>query len=243
MLSTCKTGKLRWYFQAVPHDLWDYDFANPPVILGHSGRKLLLAAGKMGYVYVLDASTGELIRRSDAFVPQKNLFLPPTAEGILSAPGAAGGANWPPSAYSPLTNLLYVIALDWPFVVSRRTLPVPTKGEIYIGGGQRPEGKPQGVLSAINPATGKIAWQVKTDPLWSGALVTAGGILFAGDSNGPVPRVQTRTRASDSGSSMPMWGSTHPESASSSTASSTSPSPRAEAATPKREATPSSSSG
>jgi alcohol dehydrogenase (cytochrome c) len=133
---------------------------------------------------ILDAITGELIRRSDAFVPQKKMFLPPTAEGILSAPGAAGGANWPPSAYSPLTNLLYVIALDWPFIVSRRTVPVPAKGEINIGGGQRPEEKPQGVLSAISPATGKIAWQVKTDPLWSGELVTAGGILFAGDSNG-----------------------------------------------------------
>jgi alcohol dehydrogenase (cytochrome c) len=193
-----KTGKLRWYFQAVPHDLWDYDFANPPIILAHSGRKLVVAAGKMGYVYILDAITGELVRRSDAFVPQKNMFFPPTAEGILSAPGAAGGANWPPSAYSPVTNLLYVIALDWPFVVSRRTVPVPTKGEIYIGGGQRPEGQPQGVLSAINPATGKIAWQVNTDPLWSGALVTAGGILFAGDSNG-------RFRAYDANTGERLW--------------------------------------
>jgi alcohol dehydrogenase (cytochrome c) len=178
-----KTGKLRWYFQAVPHDLWDYDFGNPPVIIEQAGRKLLLEAGKMGFVYVLDASTGGLVRRSEAFVPQKNLFLAPTVEGIVSAPGPAGGANWPPSAYSPLTNLLYVVALDWPFVVSRQTSPEPNRGEVYSGG-QRPEGTPQGVLSAINPSTGKIAWQLKTDPLWSGALVTAGGILFAGDVSG-----------------------------------------------------------
>ena len=93
-----KTGKLRWYFQAVPHDVWDYDFANPPVIIEQAGRKLLLEASKMGFVYVLDAGTGALVRRSEAFVPQKNLFLAPTVEGILSAPGPAGGANWPPSA-------------------------------------------------------------------------------------------------------------------------------------------------
>ena len=179
-----KTGKLRWYFQAVPHDVWDYDFANPPVIIEQAGRKLLLEASKMGFVYVLDASTGALVRRSEAFVPQKNLFLAPTVEGILSAPGPPGGANWPASAYSSLTNLLYVVGLDWPFVVSRRTSPEPNKGEIYIGGGQRPEGTPKGVLSAIDPASGKIAWQVNTDPLWSGALVTAGGVLFAGDVSG-----------------------------------------------------------
>jgi alcohol dehydrogenase (cytochrome c) len=188
-----KTGKLRWYFQAVPHDVWDYDFGNPPVIIEQSGRKLLLEAGKMGFVYVLDAGTGALVRRSEAFVPQNNLFVAPPVDGIVSAPGPAGGANWPPSAYSPLTNLLYVVGLDWPFVVSRRTSPEPKPGEMYIGGGQRPEGLPQGVLSAIDPAIGKLVWQVKGDPLWSGALVTAGNLVFVGDVSGRYRAYDART--------------------------------------------------
>jgi alcohol dehydrogenase (cytochrome c) len=85
-----------------------------------------------------------------------------------------------------------------PFVVSRRTVPEPAKGQIYIGGGQVPQGKPQGVLSAIDAGNGKIAWQVKTEALWSGALVTAGGVLFAGDVSGWY-------RAYDAGTGERLW--------------------------------------
>ena len=49
------TGTMRWYFQAVPHDVWDYDLATPPVIVADGNRKLLLVPSKMGWVYVLRA--------------------------------------------------------------------------------------------------------------------------------------------------------------------------------------------
>ncbi len=193
------TGKMRWYFQAVPHDVWDYDLANPPVLVRQGNRKVLLVAGKMGWVYVLDAMTGAFIRRSDPFVPQVNLFVAPNAEGVITAPGPAGGANWPPSAYSPRTDLFYVLGLHFPFTLTRAEAE-PKKGEYWIGGDQRPvAGETMyGTLSAIRPGTGKIVWQRKTEPLWSGALVTAGGLVFVGQTDGWL-------RAYDANTGSPLW--------------------------------------
>jgi len=179
------TGELKWHFQAVPHDVWDYDLANPPVIAQDGNHKVLLVAGKTGWVYVLDAVTGALIRRSESFVPQQNLFVVPTLEGVVIAPGPGGGANWPPSAYSPGTGLLYVLGLHLAFTLTREDAAA-RKGEFWIGGDQQPVAgeATYGTITAIRPSNGKIAWQRRTEPLWSGALVTAGGLVFVGQSDG-----------------------------------------------------------
>ncbi len=180
------TGKLRWYDQHVPHDRWDYDTPNPPVITTIGSRKVVIHAGKIGWAYIYDAATGELIRRSQAFVPQSNLFNSPNKEGVLVAPGAAGGANWPPSSYSPRTKLFYVSATDLPFYFMREEQEYKA-GQIYIGGGMRLDNnfKPKGILSAIDPATGRIRWQAKLATwLWGGTLATAGDLVFMGDPTG-----------------------------------------------------------
>jgi hypothetical protein len=179
------TGAVRWYFQAVPHDVWDYDFATPPVVVVEGGRKLVLVPSKMGWVYVLDAATGRFIRHSDAFVPQRNLFAVPTETGVVTAPGPVGGANWPPSAYSSATDLLYVLGTHFAFTLSR-TDAEAKKGELWIGGDQKPveAESTYGTISAIRPSTGKIVWQRKTSWLWSGALATASGLVFVGDNDG-----------------------------------------------------------
>ncbi|HMA22009.1 MAG TPA: hypothetical protein VKO87_14465, partial [Gemmatimonadaceae bacterium] len=59
------TGKFKWGYQMVPHDVWDLDATSPPVITMIDGRKAIVHAGKTGWMYVLDAATGKLIRRSD----------------------------------------------------------------------------------------------------------------------------------------------------------------------------------
>ena len=194
------TGKLRWYDQHVPHDLWDYDTPNPPVIASVGGRKVVMHAGKIGWTYIYDAATGVLLRRSQAFVPQQNLFTAPNKEGILVAPGPAGGANWPPSSYSPRTALLYVSAADFPMVFTREPQEY-RPGQIYIGGGMNPpkDSAPRGTLSAIDPATGRIEWQVKHDTwLWGGTLATAGDLVFMGDPKGYL-------RAYDARSGRELW--------------------------------------
>lgn len=190
-----QTGKVRWYDQHVPHDLWDYDTPNPPVIARVGGRKVVMHAGKIGWAYVYDAATGELIRRTDAFVPQENLFAAPTKTGVKVAPGPTGGANWPPSAWSPRTGLLYVPAIHFPMVYTREPQEYKA-GEVYIGGGMAPEkgAAPSGVLAAIDPATGRVRWRAPFGTwLWGGALATAGDLVFTGDPDGWLHAMDART--------------------------------------------------
>ena len=182
------SGKLRWYHQLVPHDLWGYDAASPPVLIdlpGDDGQPVLAlaAASKSGWLYVLDRRTGKPIRRSQAFVPQDaHMFQRPTREGIDVAPGAAGGANWPPAAYYPATGWIYVPATHNPtrYRVEQDAAGRPTTVLSFPAEVER-----SGTLSAIDPGDGTIKWQLKTAlPLVSGTLATAGGLVFTGESGG-----------------------------------------------------------
>ncbi|HSR94543.1 MAG TPA: PQQ-binding-like beta-propeller repeat protein, partial [Solirubrobacterales bacterium] len=56
-----KTGKMDWYFQLNPHDLYDQDLQGPPILVNSGGREIVVAAGKVGFVIALDAKTGKLI--------------------------------------------------------------------------------------------------------------------------------------------------------------------------------------
>ena len=194
-----KTGDLRWYHQLVPHDLWGYDASSPPVLLdtrGTDGRAqpALAAASKSGWLYILNRITGTPLRRSEAFVPQDPvMFRRATAEGIDVLPGAAGGANWPPAAYSPLTGWVYVPASDMPthYQLEKNADGHDVTVLSFKDGVER-----HGTLSAIDPADGRMKWQLKTStPVMSGALATAGGLVFAGESNGDFIAVDAKTGA------------------------------------------------
>lgn len=184
------TGQMKWYHQHVPHDVWDLDAVSPAVLFDvekdGSTIKALGHAGKTGWVYVLNRETGELITRSENFVPHENMFAQPTPEGTRMLPGANGGTEWSPAAYSPQTQNMYVVALHQPMHYTVKSAPY-AKGKLWLGGAFTAiEGEEQwGNVSAINVNTGKITWQKQTDmPMISGALATAGGLVFAGEGNG-----------------------------------------------------------
>lgn len=198
------TGRRVWHYQQVPHDRWGYDVASPPVLLElrHGGRRVpaVAQAGKTGWVYVHDRRDGRLLFKSDAFVPQRNLFTPPQpGEGVVVAPGIAGGANWSPSSYDPRRGLFFVGALHLPtrYVAQRATRP---DGSVLDYASTQNVGEAWGTLSAIDLASeGRIVWQVRTDePLVGGVLSTAGGLLFSGVGGG-------RFAAFDSASGERLW--------------------------------------
>lgn len=185
------SGKIKWHHQIVPHDLWGYDVASPPVLLdvikGYDTIPAVAHAGKTGWMYVLDRRNGKLLYKSDAFVPHDNMFKRPTAEGIEIAPGGAGGANWSPVSLDPRTGLVYVAAMHWPMRYTVKEIPAKDdKPAVRYTALEPGKGPRWGLLSAIDTqASGSIKWQVKTaEPLVGGVLATAGDVLFMGEGNG-----------------------------------------------------------
>ncbi len=78
------------------------------------GQKVVVHAGKTAWVYVLDAATGKLVRRTDNFTPQENMFALPTAAGTRMLPGANGGSEWSPIAVDPKLGYAFVTGLHQP---------------------------------------------------------------------------------------------------------------------------------
>ncbi len=113
-----KTGDIKWYYQEVKHDVWDYDAVSNVVLLDAKdadGKTVPVAAeaGKVGWLFIVDRDTGKLIRKSDPLVKMSdNMFTTPTKAGVQMLPGANGGAEWSPPAYSPDTHDLYVMEMD-----------------------------------------------------------------------------------------------------------------------------------
>jgi glucose dehydrogenase len=131
------TGKLKWYFQEVRHDLWDYDQSSAPILFtskaGGQSVDAAGAAGKTGWFYMLDRRTGkslvplkevktggtgdespvQWVPDQEPFVPHTNMWAPPRVLFNSNvAPGLSGGAEWSPLSYSPRTNYIYVAAIE-----------------------------------------------------------------------------------------------------------------------------------
>ena len=195
------TGKLKWGYQQIKHDVWDYDAVSNVVLFDvHVNGQTIPAAGeagKVGWFYIVDRRNGKLIRRSDAYVAMsKNMFSQPTAKGVVMLPGANGGAEWSPPAYSPVTKYVYVLAMDQ--LMKFATHPEAYQpGRIRLGSAfsnVEPHGVQDGRFVAIDTETGKIAWTVMTpQPLIGGALATAGNLAFYGEGNGWFDAVDAKT--------------------------------------------------
>jgi len=194
-----RTGKLRWAYQQVPHDLWGYDVASPPVLLdvNVNGQSVpaVMQAGKTGWLYINDRRTGALIRKSAPFVPQQNLFVRPTTAGVVIAPGAFGGASWSPVAYDASSGLAYVAAVHLPMLYRTRSATAANGTQIDYSEATPDKASPRfGTLSAIDPQTGELRWQQKlAQPLVGGVLATAGGLTFTGEGSGAFDAFDSTT--------------------------------------------------
>ncbi|HEY2853749.1 MAG TPA: PQQ-binding-like beta-propeller repeat protein [Gemmatimonadaceae bacterium] len=194
-----RTGKLKWYFQEVSHDRWDYDATTPPVLVDvpdAQGRpvKAVAEAGKDGFVYVVERATGKPIRKSAPLEPFLNYMTSPDTAGVVVAPGPLGGSDWSPTAYSPETGFLYVDVSYLPFEYWLQHQPLQPPAQWWGGvTAAQPTGG-YGLVDAVDLATGRIAWQTKLPkPLIGGLVATAGGVVFTGSSDKHVVALDART--------------------------------------------------
>ncbi|MEA2600317.1 MAG: lanthanide-dependent methanol dehydrogenase [Acidobacteriota bacterium] len=209
------TGAARWFYQWTPHDLHDYDGINENVLidldLHGQRRKVLVRPERNGYVYVLDRATGEVLSADPYVHVTSSLGVDLKSGKLLEAPdkktgfghivrdvcpAAPGAKDWQPSAFSPKTGLLYMphnnLCMDEEGVEANYIAGTPFVGanvKMYAGpGGNR------GAFTAWDPAAGRAVWSVPEPfPAWSGALVTAGDVVFYGTMEGWFKALDART--------------------------------------------------
>jgi alcohol dehydrogenase (cytochrome c) len=204
------TGQMRWYFQFTPHDLHDWDANQPPVLVNAQfqgrDRKLLLHANRNGYFYVLDRVTGEFLL-AKPFVDKltwstgvdasgRPILTPnnaTTVEGVLTCPAVRGATNWYSPAYSPRTNLYYVMSVE--------DCTVYRKAELGgFGAFNDPLDPEKKYLRAIDIETGDVRWQIEqvgpVERNYSGVLATATDLVFYGETSGGFAAADAVTGAS-----------------------------------------------
>jgi len=202
-----KTGEMVWYYQYVPNDSFDYD-ANAESVLADirvdgQMRKVLINAHKNGFLYVLDRTNGKLIAANPYVKVNWATHIDmktgrPVLTDILARAMAgetvdvwpARGTNASLIAFNPKTGLVYLNSWNQPRVMTY------VEAKFVLGTGYTgikstmnfPKGEPAGYHMAIEPLTGKVAWQAPLMDLASsaGMLATDGGLLFTGKLTGEV---------------------------------------------------------
>jgi PQQ-dependent dehydrogenase (methanol/ethanol family) len=209
------TGAAKWFYQWSPHDLHDYDGINEQILLDMNWegkpRKVLVRPERNGYVYVLDRTTGEVLSakpfgavnsskgvdlKSGRLIenPDKKTGTGKVVREIC--PTASGLKDWQPSAFSPKTGLLYIphnnLCMDEEGVEVNYIAGTP-----YVGMNVRmipgPGGN-RGAFTAWDIAGAKPVWSLKENfPVWSGAVVTAGDVVFYGTMEGWFKAISAKT--------------------------------------------------
>lgn len=211
------TGKLKWYFQFTPHDLYDYDANETPVLVDipekgnvkDQARRLLVQADRNGFLYVLDRTNGKFLNASP-FVEKLNWATGidssgrpvlsgriPNLQGAYICPGINGATNWFSPSYNPDTGLFYVMALESCDLFVAKPKPF-ARGETFYDTGTKhpPNENSQKVLLALSLPDGRPIWrypQVGHGDSWGGTLSTAGFLVFFGDDAGSFEAVEART--------------------------------------------------
>ena len=209
------TGEAVWFYQWSPHDLWDHDGINENVLvdlpIDGQQRKVILHPGRNGFFYVLDRATGQVLSATPyvTVTAAKGVDLqsgrlieneekhPQTGKVIKEVcPSAPGAKDWNPSAFSPRTGLIYLphnnMCMDYEGVEANYIAGTPYVGvnaKYYAGpGGNR------GFFTAWDPVNQRAAWQIKENfPVWSGAVATAGDVVFYGTMEGWFKAVDAKT--------------------------------------------------
>jgi len=214
------TGALKWYFQFTPHDLFDYDATETPILIDadYQGqpRKLLVEANRNGYLYVLDRTNGKFLS-AVPFVEKLNWArgidtqgrpirteVKPTVDGMTVCPGYTGATNWFSPSYNESTHMVYVMALEQCQTYFSRTTPERfSEGKTYYSTGTKriPGDEGQKILIAFDLGSGSLAWKYpQVGPVHStgGTMSTAGGLVLFGDDSQSFEAV-------DASNGKPLW--------------------------------------
>jgi alcohol dehydrogenase (cytochrome c) len=196
------TGKLKWYFQFSPHNLYDYDAVQTPVLVDANfqgqPRKLVVTANRDGFLYILDRTDGTYLF-SRQFSAGENWAkgiddkgrpisngLVPDEKGVTVCPGYSGATNWYSPSYDPATKMFYFRSLEACSLFKAKTEKFEEGQEYYSTGAEQPQGHhPEAdYLNAFDLDTLDFAWRnvlAGDTAAVAGAMSSAGGLVAFGN--------------------------------------------------------------
>lgn len=173
------TGKLRWYYQLTPHDLYDHDLQDPPILATVGARQEVIAAGKSGIVIALDAATGKLLWKravgthnghdNDGLYAMRHEYSK-LSLGETIYPGLLGGVIAPMAANG---STVFVPVVNHPVSFTSQTEP-------------QESGPATGELVALDVATGAVRWDRKLPSAAYGAATAVNDLVFTTDFEGTL---------------------------------------------------------
>jgi|KBSMisStandDraft_5_1062788.scaffolds.fasta_scaffold08802_3 PQQ-dependent dehydrogenase (methanol/ethanol family) len=209
------TGQARWFYQSTPHDLYDHDDINEILLVDYpvgNGQRIpaLIRPSRNGFFYVQDRRNGRVLSakpygyinvykgvdlKTGRLIPVPG--MEPVAGKVSRniCPASPGAKDWNPSAFSPVTGLVYIphlnLCQDMGVKNANYIAGTPFVGadvKMYAGpGGNR------GLFTAWDPVAQRKVFEIKEDlPLWSPALATAGGVVFYGTMDGWFKAIDAR---------------------------------------------------
>jgi alcohol dehydrogenase (cytochrome c) len=209
------TGKMNWYFQFTPGDMWDFDEVGTHILIdgeaAGQSRKLITHSARNGFLYTMERGNGALVMAKPYmevnwtkgidqktgkpvdYDPAKDIQVystqanhNPTEGAKKVCPGHAGGNNYWPSSYSQKTKLMYVPALSNCEEIAIDTAK-HSKASGWSGGSFKNSERYESNLTAIDPLTGEVKNNAHLRyPNYSGTLSTGGGLVFIGLLDGTV---------------------------------------------------------
>lgn len=208
------TGKLKWYYQFSPHDEFDWDSTQVPVLadINFKGtpRKVMMLANRNGVFYVLDRTNGQFLS-GKSFIktnwlagfdergrPIRTPGSVSTQEGTLIYPGNQGGTNWYSPSFSPTTGLFYIPAWENSSATYRKGQPLEYReGQGFMGTGPGRGATNEEVFSSIiamDPNTSERKWtfRLSAPSTEGGILTTTSDVLFAGGRDGQFVALDAR---------------------------------------------------
>jgi alcohol dehydrogenase (cytochrome c) len=211
------TGKLAWHFQHQANGQWDLDWAFERMVvqlpINGDPQSVVVTAGKQMIFDFINPETGKYLSSIDVGFQngiigidpktgaktQDPKLIPGDGQTKMICPHASGGRGWIPTAYDAATKVLYLPMVE----ACMDLVPVPSGERGFLSTGVRPTVRPRpdsdgkyGRLQAINLQTQKTVWiERQRAPYTTGALVTAGGLVFAGSLDRMVNAYDNETGA------------------------------------------------
>ena len=209
-----RTGEYIWHFKQVPQDAWNYESSVGIMVadirVDGEDRRTVISVPKNGFIYLLDAKTGEYLSGKN-YVPvtwttgldeNGRPIVPADAKywerdgATIVLPSLSGSHGWEALAFNPLANILYIPTTTLPTKIESDPEAVVggTRMDFYYGLSGDPDWPAFGEIVAWNITTNAVEWRVKHEAILNGGLLhTAGNLVFQGDANGEFTAFDART--------------------------------------------------